>query len=176
DYVATAFKATVNFWRSWIGRCHYAGRWQENVNRSALPLELLVSDTPRAPAGSLLAAATFGLPEEIGGERNWDYRYTWIRDASFTLYALIRLGYTDEAGAFMRWIEACCRKLEPDGSLQVLYGIDGHHILTEEFLPHLEGYQQSTPVRIGNGAANQLQLDIYGELMDAGYLYKKYGA
>jgi GH15 family glucan-1,4-alpha-glucosidase len=171
DYVSRCFKDTVNFWRCWIGRSTYQGRWREMVNRAALTLKLLVSQ----PYGSLVAAPTFGLPEHIGGERNWDYRYTWIRDASFSLYALIRLGYTDEAGAFMRWLEACCKKLEPDGSLQVLYGIDGRHILNEEVLPHLEGYRQSAPVRIGNGAATQLQLDIYGELMDAVYLYNKYG-
>jgi GH15 family glucan-1,4-alpha-glucosidase len=171
DYVSRCFKNTTNFWRGWIGRSTYQGRWREMVNRAALTLKLLVSQ----PYGSLVAAPTFGLPEHIGGERNWDYRYTWIRDASFTLYALIRLGYTDEAGAFMRWIETCCSTLEPDGALQVLYGIDGRRILTEEFLPHLEGYRQSAPVRIGNGAANQLQLDIYGELMDAVYLYNKFG-
>ncbi|MEX2269383.1 MAG: glycoside hydrolase family 15 protein [Acidimicrobiia bacterium] len=171
DYVTRAFKDTVNFWRTWIGRSQYTGRWREIVNRSALVLKLLVSQTH----GSLLAAATFGLPEEIGGERNWDYRYTWIRDASFTLYALIRLGYTDEAGAFMRWIYDRCMELNPDGSMQIMYGHDGRTTLTEETLPHLEGYRGSKPVRIGNGAYDQLQLDIYGELMDAVYLYNKYG-
>jgi GH15 family glucan-1,4-alpha-glucosidase len=171
DYVVSSFKQTVNFWRTWIGRSKYDGRWQETVNRSALVLKLLAS----AEHGSLVAAPTFGLPEELGGERNWDYRYTWIRDASFTLYALIRLGYTDEAGAFMRWIEDRCNDLGPDGSLQVMYGIDGHKDLTEEVLTHFEGYAGSSPVRIGNGAYDQLQLDIYGELMDSVYLYNKYG-
>ncbi len=171
DYVSGAFKNTVNFWRRWIGHSTYQGRWREMVNRAALTLKLLVSQ----PYGSLVAAPTFGLPEKFGGERNWDYRYTWIRDASFTLYALIRLGYTEEAGAFMRWIEARCREPAPGGGLQVAYGIDGRHTLNEEILPHLEGYQQSAPVRIGNKAYNQLQLDIYGELMDAVYLYNKYG-
>jgi GH15 family glucan-1,4-alpha-glucosidase len=122
-----------------------------------------------------VAAPTFGLPEELGGERNWDYRYTWIRDASFTLYGLIRLGFTEEAEAFMKWIEKRCDELNPDGSLQIMYGIDGRHELTEEKLPHLEGYMKSSPVRIGNGAYGQLQLDIYGELMDSVYLYNKYG-
>jgi GH15 family glucan-1,4-alpha-glucosidase len=107
--------------------------------------------------------------------RNWDYRYTWIRDASFTLYGLIRLGLTDEAEAFMRWIEKRCEELNPDGSLQIMYGVDGRHELTEETLSHLEGYMGSGPVRIGNGAYDQLQLDIYGELMDSVYLYNKYG-
>jgi GH15 family glucan-1,4-alpha-glucosidase len=171
DYVSRAFKDTLNFWRRWVARSNYQGRWREMVNRSALTLKLLTSHS----AGSIVAAPTFGFPEQIGGERNWDYRYTWIRDASFTLYALIRLGYTEESAAFMRWIEARCGELEPDGSLQTMYGIDGRHKLSEEILPHLEGYRKSSPVRIGNGAYKQLQLDIYGELMDSVYLYDKYG-
>jgi GH15 family glucan-1,4-alpha-glucosidase len=171
DYVADAFKETVNFWRTWVGHSKYAGRWREIVNRSALLLKLLVSNTH----GSLVAAPTFGLPEEVGGERNWDYRYTWIRDASFTLYALIRLGYTSEAGRFMSWIEDRCMDLNPDGSMQIMYGIDGHKTLTEETLTHFEGYRGSSPVRVGNRAYDQLQLDIYGELMDSIYLYNKYG-
>jgi GH15 family glucan-1,4-alpha-glucosidase len=170
-YVTQAFKDTVNYWRTWIGKSQYKGRWRETVNRSALVLKLLVS----SDYGSLVAAPTFGLPEELGGERNWDYRYTWIRDASFTLYALIRLGYTAEAGAFMRWIEDRCNDLDPDGSLQIMYGVDGHKDLTEEILTHFEGYGGSAPVRVGNGAYDQLQLDIYGELMDSVYLYNKYG-
>jgi GH15 family glucan-1,4-alpha-glucosidase len=171
DYVSHAFKETLNFWRQWVARSNYRGRWRETVNRSALTLKMLTSRSN----GSIVAAPTFGLPEEIGGERNWDYRYTWIRDASFTLYALIRLGYTEEAAAFMRWIEGRAGELHPDGSLQIMYGIDGRHDLTEEILPHFEGYRKSSPVRIGNGAYNQLQLDIYGELMDSVYLYDKYG-
>jgi GH15 family glucan-1,4-alpha-glucosidase len=171
DFVSRAFKDTLTFWRAWIGRSTYRGRWRETVNRSALTLKLLFS----APHGSIVAAPTFGLPEEIGGSRNWDYRYTWIRDASFTLYALVRLGYTDAAGDFMRWLEARCGELEPDGALQVLYGIDGRHGLPEETLAHIEGYRRSSPVRIGNAAHRQLQLDIYGELMDSVYLYNKYG-
>lgn len=170
-YGVDAFKDTTNFWRRWIGHSTYQGRWREMINRSALTLKLLTSKAH----GSIVAAPTFGLPEEIGGERNWDYRYTWIRDASFTLYGLMRLGYTEEAGAFMRWIEARCSELNADGSLQIMYGIDGRHTLTEESLPHFEGYKQSSPVRIGNGAYDQLQLDIYGELMDSVYLYNKYG-
>src|SRR5262249_18731422 len=154
DYVSNCFKNTANFWRRWIGRSTYQGRWREMVNRAALTLKLLVSQ----PYGSLVAAPTFGLPERVGGERNWAYRYTWVRDASFTLYALIRLGYTEEARAFMRWIEARCRAPEPDGALQVMYSIDGQHTLDEESLSHLEGYRQSAPVRIGNNAYRQLQL------------------
>ena len=148
-------------------------RWSTGTTaETSPPLKLVTSK----PYGSIVAAPTFGLPEEIGGERNrWDYRYTWIRDASFTLYGLMRLGYTEEAAAFMRWIEQRCYELKPDGSLQVMYGIDGRHDLTEASLGHLEGYKQSSPVRIGNGAFDQLQLDIYGELMDSVYLYNKHG-
>jgi GH15 family glucan-1,4-alpha-glucosidase len=172
DFVSESFKETVNFWRGWLGRCTYTGRWRETVTRSALTLKLLTSQE----FGSIVAAPTFGLPEEVGGERNWDYRYTWIRDASFTLYGLIRLGFTDEAAAFMRWIEARCGDPGPDGSLQVMYGLDGRRDLEEEVLSHLEGFRGSTPVRVGNAAYRQLQLDIYGELMDSVYLYNKYGA
>ena len=170
-YVPEAFKTTLNFWRHWMSHSRYQGRWREMVNRSALTLKLLVSH----PFGSLVAAPTFGLPEVIGGQRNWDYRYTWIRDASFTIYALMRLGYTQEAGAFNAWIEHRCAELNPDGSLQIMYGIDGRHQLTEETLPHLRGYRASAPVRIGNAAYGQLQLDIHGELMDSVYLYDKWG-
>jgi GH15 family glucan-1,4-alpha-glucosidase len=173
DLVAFAqaeFAATCAFWRRWIGRSAYRGRWHDMISRSALTLKLLTSQRH----GSLVAAPTFGLPEQLGGVRNWDYRYTWIRDSSFALYALLRLGFTDEARAFMGWLVARCRELNPDGSLQIMYGIDGRHDLTEQLLPHLEGYMRSSPVRIGNGAYDQLQLDIYGELMDAVYLYDKH--
>ena len=172
DYESEAFKQTVNFWRRWVDRCTYRGRWRETVNRSALTLKLLTS----RPHGSIVASPTFGLPENIGGVRNWDYRYTWIRDSSFALYGLMRLGYTGEAEAFMRWVMARVDELEPDGSLQIMYGIDGRHALPEETLLHLEGYMGSRPVRIGNAAYSHLQLDIYGELMDAVYLYDKYGS
>src|SRR5262245_146332 len=158
-YVSDAFKATTNFWRAWAGRATYRGRWREMVLRSALTLKLLTSQQH----GSIVAAPTFGLPEHIGSSRNWDYRFTWIRDASFTLYGLMRLGYTDESAAFMRWVEARCAELEPDGSLQIMYGIDGRHDLPEEDL-QLSGYMSSRPVRIGNDAVRHLQLDIYGEL------------
>jgi GH15 family glucan-1,4-alpha-glucosidase len=172
EYESEAFKQTVNFWRRWIDRSTYRGRWRETVNRSALTLKLLTSRRH----GSMVASPTFGLPEQIGGVRNWDYRYTWIRDSSFALYALMRLGYTGEAEAFMRWVMARIEELEPDGSLQIVYGIDGRHALREETLTHLEGYGGSRPVRIGNAAYAHLQLDIYGELMDAVYLYDKYGS
>jgi len=170
-YTVEAFKATTEFWRRWVARSGYRGRWREIVNRSALTLKLLTARRH----GSIVAAPTFGLPEEVGGERNWDYRYSWIRDGSFTLYGLMRLGYTDEAAAFMKWIEARCAELNPDGSLQIMYGLDGRHALPESTLDHLEGYMGSRPVRIGNAAYPQIQLDIYGELMDSVYLYDKYG-
>ena len=121
DFIPEAFKETMNFWLSWLARSKYRGRWREMVNRSALTLKLLTS----LPHGSIVAAPTFALPESIGGERNWDYRYTWVRDASFTLYALMRLGYTEEATAFMRWLEQRLKELKPGRPLQVMYGIEG---------------------------------------------------
>ncbi len=165
------FNATVSYWRKWLSQCTYTGRWREMVHRSALALKLLTYQ----PTGAIVAAPTCSLPEEIGGRRNWDYRYAWLRDAAFTLYGLLRIGFTEEAGAFMNWLEARCRELNPDGSLQIMYGIDGEHDLTETELKHLAGYRQSRPVRIGNDAYKQLQLDIYGELMDSIYLFNKYG-
>ncbi len=167
-----AFRDTVGFWRKWLGQCRYTGRWREMVQRSALTLKLLTY----APTGAIVAAPTTSLPEEVGGIRNWDYRYTWIRDAAFTLYALLRLGFSKEAGRFMHWLEARCRDLNGDGSLQVLYGIDGRRIPPEETLLDWDGYHKSRPVRIGNSAAPQRQLDMYGALMDAAYLYNKYGS
>ncbi len=165
------FKRTVEYWRNWLGKCTYKGRWRETVHRSALALKLLTFE----PTGAIVAAPTCSLPEEIGGGRNWDYRYTWLRDAAFTLYAFLRIGFTDEAAQFMGWIYRRAREATPDGSLQIMYSIDGRHDLTEETLDHLEGYRGSGPVRVGNGAYNQLQLDIYGELLDSVYLYNKYG-
>src|SRR5207249_2582874 len=169
--VDRVFRETVAYWQRWIGRSSYRGRWREMVNRSALVLKLLTFE----PTGAVVAAPTSSLPERIGGERNWDYRYTWIRDAAFTLYALMRIGFTEEALRFMDWLTARLQELKPDGSLQIVYSIEGRHELTEETLDHLEGYRGSRPVRIGNGAYQQLQLDIYGELMDAVYLFNKYG-
>ena len=170
DYVADTFKETMNYWLDWVGHSHYRGRWREMVNRSALTLKLLTS----AQYGSIVASPTFGLPENIGGPRNWDYRFTWVRDASFTLYALMRLGYRDEARAFMRWIEKRCDELQPGRPLQVLYRIDGSADLPEKTLPNLEGYKGSRPVRIGNAACDQLQLDICGELMDSVFIYDRH--
>ena len=163
------FRDTIDFWRKWLSKSNYRGRWREMVNRSALILKLLTFE----PTGAIVAAPTCSLPEGIGGERNWDYRYTWIRDAAFTIYAFLRIGFTDEATAFMKWV---VERSEEDstGALQIMYGIDGRHELTEFSLDHLEGYMGSAPVRIGNGAYDQLQLDIYGELIDSVYLYDKY--
>jgi GH15 family glucan-1,4-alpha-glucosidase len=171
--IAAQFDATVAFWQDWLERCTYSGRWREMVRRSALTLKLLTY----APTGAMVAAPTTSLPEQLGGVRNWDYRYTWMRDAAFTLYALLRLGYRDEAGAFMDWLQSRVRHgtNRASGPLQIMYGIDGREDLPEEELTHLEGYMGSAPVRIGNGAASQLQLDIYGELMDSLYLCNKYG-
>lgn len=169
--IARSFKETLNYWRQWIAQSLYRGRWREIVDRSALVLKLLTS----AQHGSIIAAATFGLPERIGGERNWDYRYTWIRDSAFTLNALLRLGFTAEARAFVRWLERTCRLAGPAAPMQIMYTVDGRTDLEERSLDHLEGYRGSRPVRVGNAAAEQLQLDIFGELIDALYLYDRFG-
>jgi len=168
-----AFEHTVEYWRRWLAQSRYEGRWREMIHRSALTLKLMTYQ----PTGAIVAAPTTSLPEELGGGRNWDYRYTWIRDAAFSLYALLLLGFTEEAAAFMGWLTERFRETRPAeaGPLQIMYGIDGRSELEEEVLSHLEGYRGSAPVRIGNGAASQLQLDIYGELIDAVYLYNRYG-
>jgi GH15 family glucan-1,4-alpha-glucosidase len=168
-----AYERTIDYWRRWLAQSRYRGRWREMVHRSALTLKLLTYE----PTGAIVAAPTTSLPEQIGGERNWDYRYTWIRDAAFSLYGLLRLGFTEEAGAFMNWLtdrfrEGVDRSGDP---LQTMYSIHGDRELPEQTLDHLEGYRGSAPVRIGNAAAEQLQLDIYGELIDSVYLYNKYG-
>jgi GH15 family glucan-1,4-alpha-glucosidase len=167
------FNDTVRFWRGWLRRSTYNGRWKEQVTRSAMTLKLMTY----APSGALVAAPTAALPEQVGGERNWDYRFTWIRDASFSVYALLGLGYTDEAAAFGGWLRDRIREQAGEGSgpLQIMYRIDGSSDLEEEVLEHLEGYRGSRPVRIGNGAADQLQLDIYGEAMDSIYLADAHG-
>ena len=172
DEAEDLFRSTVAYWRGWIGKCRYTGRWREVVHRSALALKLLTYE----PTGAIVAAPTCSLPEGVGGERNWDYRYTWIRDAAFTVYAFLRLGFTEEAERFMQFIAMLCKAPGPNGSLQIMYGIDGRKDLTEQTLDHLDGYMGSKPVRIGNGAYDQMQLDIYGELLDAAYLYNKHGA
>jgi GH15 family glucan-1,4-alpha-glucosidase len=165
------FRDTVQFWKAWISKSRYTGRWREMVNRSALLLKLLIS----RKQGSLIAAPTSSLPEDIGGVRNWDYRFTWLRDATFTLYALIRLGFVDETEAFTEWLKVRLVDDAQRGPLQVMYGVDGRRDLEEISLEHLSGYENSRPVRIGNAAYQQLQLDIYGEMMDSIYLANKYG-
>ena len=166
----TAFRETVTFWRDWLSQSTYRGRWREMVERSALALKLLTYE----PTGAIIAAPTCSLPEGIGGERNWDYRYTWLRDSAFSLHALLRLGFSKEAEDFVGFLSKLCKEPKADGSLQIMYGIDGRKDLSEEILDHLDGYMGSRPVRIGNGAFDQLQLDIYGELLDAMYLFNKH--
>ena len=163
---------TIEFWRRWLSRCTYRGRWREMVYRSTLTLKLLTF----APTGAIVAAPTCSLPEFIGGSRNWDYRYTWLRDAAFTLYAFMRVGLTEEAGQFMKWLEARAGELTAEGTPEIMYRLDGVHTVSEETLDHLDGYRGSRPVRVGNSAHHQLQLDIFGELMDSVYLYNKYGS
>jgi GH15 family glucan-1,4-alpha-glucosidase len=167
-----AFEETVQYWRRWLSQCRYQGRWREIIYRSALTLKLMTY----RPTGAIVAAPTTSLPEHIGGVRNYDYRYTWIRDAAFSLYALLRLGFTEEATSFMEWLTERFREERPAGAgpLQIMYGIDGQAELVEEILDHLEGYRGSRPVRIGNAAADQLQLDIYGELIDSVYIYNNH--
>jgi len=165
---------TARFWKAWLARSTYTGRWREQVTRSAMTLKLMTYN----PSGAPVAAATLGLPEQTGGERNWDYRFTWIRDGSLTMHALANLGYLEEAAKFGIWLrdritESTGRN--GNGPVNIMYRVDGSSDLTEETLDHFEGWRQSRPVRIGNGAADQLQLDIYGEAMDAIYAGDDFG-
>jgi GH15 family glucan-1,4-alpha-glucosidase len=165
---------TSRFWSTWLGHSTYTGRWRDVVTRSAMTLKLMTY----APTGAPVAAPTTGLPEQEGGERNWDYRYTWIRDGSFSIYALLGLGYVEEAAAFGTWLKDRTTEQAGDGAgpLKIMYRVDGSSDLTEETLDHLEGWRGSRPVRIGNGAADQRQLDIYGEALDAIALGDSHGA
>lgn len=164
-YINEAYQTTKDFWIKWTNKTNYSGRHGELIRRSAITLKLLTS----VEFGSVVAAPTFGLPEAIGGDRNWDYRFTWIRDAAFTMYAFLTLGYYDEATAFIDWIFGLCQKID----LQLIYQIDGNPNIEETELKQFEGYRKSKPVRIGNGAAHQIQIDIYGELIDTIYIYNK---
>jgi GH15 family glucan-1,4-alpha-glucosidase len=167
------FDETVRFWRSWLAHSTYTGRWRETLERSAITLKLMTY----APSGGIVAAPTAALPEQIGGERNWDYRYTWVRDASFSIYALLGMGFTEEAAALGRWLSERVHDQVggAGGPLNIMYRVDGSSDLIEEVLPHWEGYRGSSPVRIGNGAADQLQLDIYGEAIDSLYFAGQHG-
>jgi GH15 family glucan-1,4-alpha-glucosidase len=173
DELLGLFEETARFWRGWLARSTYRGRWREQVDRSAITLKLLTY----APTGALVAAATAGLPELVGGERNWDYRFTWVRDGSFSIHALLGLGFTEEAEAFLRWLNDRVEEQagEASGPLKIMYRIDGSADLAEQTLDHWEGYAGSKPVRIGNGAADQLQLDIYGEALDSIWLADQHG-
>ena len=162
---------TIHFWHQWIKTCKYTGDFAEHMKRSAITLKLMTS----AKYGSTVAAPTYALPEKIGGDKNWDYRYAWVRDAAFTMYAFMRLGFIEEASHFMKWIyDLIDADINGDVELQIMYRIDGSRDLDEEELD-LEGYKRSQPVRIGNAATGQLQLDVFGELMDTIYLFDKYG-
>jgi GH15 family glucan-1,4-alpha-glucosidase len=164
-------RSTVKFWQSWLSTCTYHGRWRDQVHRSALALKLLTFE----PTGAIIASPTTSLPEVIGGARNWDYRYTWMRDAAFTVYAFLRIGFIDEAAAFMNWIHDYASKhARPKEPGAVVFTINGDNQLPEHTLLGWEGYRGSRPVRIGNEAVSQFQGDIYGELMDALYLSNKY--
>ena len=165
--VQRLFDDTAAFWRAWLGVSTYSGRWRETLHRSAITLKLMTY----APSGGLVAAPTAGLPEQVGGERNWDYRYTWVRDASFSIYSLLRLGFREEAAAFALWLRDRVHEHAAGGfsPLRIMYRVDGSSELDEQVLDHWEGYRGSRPVRIGNGAADQLQLDIYGEAIDSVY-------
>ncbi|NUO59879.1 MAG: glycoside hydrolase family 15 protein [Hamadaea sp.] len=168
------YRSTLDWWHRWVSSSAYRGRWRETIMRSAITLKLLTY----SPTGALVAAPTAGLPEQIGGERNWDYRYAWIRDASLSVHALLRLGYVDEARRLFRWLSARPGGVggANGGPLQIMYRVDGSSDLDEHTLSHLDGYRSSRPVRIGNGAAHQLQLDIYGEMLDAIWTAYKGGA
>jgi GH15 family glucan-1,4-alpha-glucosidase len=165
----SALQKTEEWWRAWVTKCTYDGPWREAVVRSLITLKALTY----SPSGGIVAAVTTSLPEHIGGVRNWDYRYSWLRDATFTLYALMTNGFTEEAIAWRDWL---LRAVAGDASqLQIMYGISGERRLPEMILDWLPGYENSAPVRVGNAAVEQLQLDVYGEVMDALYQAKRLG-
>ncbi|MCW3842789.1 glycoside hydrolase family 15 protein, partial [Micromonospora yasonensis] len=172
EEVAAIFEHTIDYWRHWLERSRYGGRWREMVERSAITLKLMTY----APTGAMIAAPTAALPEQIGGTRNWDYRYTWIRDTSFSVHALLGLGFTDEASRYVEWLDERVREAGDNAApLKIMYRVDGSSDLHEEIIDHFEGYRGSGPVRIGNGAAEQLQLDIHGEALYAMHLADEQG-
>ena len=164
-----ALASTLAFWEEWAARCTYDGDWHDAVHRSLLTLKALTY----APTGGIVAAPTTSLPEWIGGVRNWDYRYCWLRDATLTLLAFVRAGYVEEAGAWRDWLLRAIAGSPED--LQIMYGVAGERRLTEFELPWLDGYEGSRPVRVGNGASDQRQLDVYGEVVDALYRSRRKG-
>ncbi len=164
-----ALETTTRWWTTWAARCQYEGEWRDAVVRSLITLKALTY----APTGGILAAITTSLPEELGGVRNWDYRYCWLRDATFTLYALMMGGYVAEARAWREWLLRAVAGTP--GSLQIMYGVGGERRLTELELDWLPGYEGSKPVRVGNAASEQLQLDVFGEVMDALYQSHRVG-
>ena len=167
DEACSALEETLAFWRRWHEGCRYRGPHREAVLRSAATLKLLT----HAPTGAMVAAPTTSLPEEIGGVRNWDYRYTWIRDAAFGFHTMFHAGHPEDARRFMRWTCDTALRCEP-GTLQIMYGLRGERELPERTLDHLEGYRGSRPVRVGNQASTQFQLDVYGELLDAFEMFR----
>jgi GH15 family glucan-1,4-alpha-glucosidase len=166
---AELFARTSDFWQNWVSQSRYRGRWREMVQRSALVLKLLVYH----PTGAMVAAPTTSLPEQLGGGRNWDYRYSWLRDAAFTIYALMRLGFLEEAASFMDWVQRRCEAATKERDVMIMYSVDGSEQIPETILSHLDGYQGSRPVRIGNSAVGQRHIDVYGELMDSVYLFNR---
>ncbi|MGW3788486.1 glycoside hydrolase family 15 protein [Micromonospora chokoriensis] len=172
EEVQGMFEWTRDYWRRWLERSRYTGRWREMVERSAITLKLMTY----APTGAMIAAPTAALPELVGGTRNWDYRYTWVRDTSFSVHALLGLGFTEEVSRYMDWLDERIREAgDLQDPLKIMYRVDGSSDLHEETLDHLEGYRGSRPVRIGNGAADQLQLDIHGEALYAMHLADEQG-
>jgi GH15 family glucan-1,4-alpha-glucosidase len=167
DIVQRTYQSTISFWQNWIAQSNYEGHWEEMVRRSALTLKLLISNQ----FGSMVAAPTFSLPESIGGSRNWDYRFTWIRDAAFAMHAFLQLGFKNEAKRFLEWV----KELSAKENLQLMFSIDGNRHLDEKCLDYLDGYKSSKPVRIGNEAHKQTQMDIYGELLETIYIFVKHG-
>ncbi len=169
DEVHAKLEATSATWAAWADRCTYEGPYREQVVRSALVLKGLTN----GPTGAIVAAATTSLPEEVGGERNWDYRFSWLRDSALTLNALFALGYGEEAQAYVDWLKRTTAGRASE--LQIMYGVGGERLLPEVELDWLEGYRGSRPVRIGNGAYSQFQLDVFGELLDTVWIYRQHG-